>query len=104
LLIPSAATVLFNVLGDMLKHGANSQAPPEAYDFSLGCAFAIVGAAVAQSNRDKAKTMFMAFLFLLLALILTDLIVRYKFRDWELTMIIVSDVIALGGTARAIWE
>jgi len=104
LLIPSAASVLFNVLSEMLKSGAQKDIPNGAYDFALGCAFAIVGAAVTQRAQDKAKMIFTIFCVVLLALVFTDLILRYKYAGHELSLIVLSDCIALVGTAWAIWE
>ncbi len=104
LLIPSAASVLFNVLIEMLKSGARADIPNSAYDFALPCAFTIVGAAVVQTAQEKAKMIFTIFCMVLLALILTDLILRYKLTDHELFLIVLSDCIALVGTAWAIWE
>jgi len=104
LLIPSGATMLFNVLGVELRNGHGAPIPSEAYDFALGCAFSMVGVAVAQTNRNKTVKIFMYFLITLLVLIGTDLVFRYRFVDNEISMILLSDVIALAGATLAIWE
>ena len=71
LVVPSAGSVVFNVLGELVKNGAKAEIPVGSYDFSLGCALAIVGVAVAQKDMDRARTLFVLFSLLLLGIPVT---------------------------------
>ena len=78
--IPSAATII---------------------DFSLGCALAIVGVAVSQKDPKTARAMVVLFSSWLLILIVIDAILRYRWSGWEAEIIVISDIVALISTARA---
>ena len=78
--IPSAATII---------------------DFSLGCALVIVGVAVSQNDPKTARAMVVHFSSWLLILIVNDAILRYRWSAWEAEIIVISDIVALISTARA---
>lgn len=102
--VPSFGTVVFNVLGQLVKNGAKSDVPAGSFDFSLGCALAIVGVAVAQSELDRTRSLFVVFSLLMLILIGADIIARYRWPQWEIEMIVLSDSIAFLATAWAMWK
>ncbi len=104
LAVPSVGTIVFNVLGELVKNGAKAEIPVGSYDFSLGCALAIVGVAVAQRDMDRARALFVMFSMLLLILIGLDIIVRYRWSEFELQIIVASDFVAFIATAWAMWE
>ena len=104
LAVPSFGSIIFNVLGELVKNGAKTPIPAGAYDFSLGCALAIIGVAVAQSDMNKARTLFVVFSALLLILIGLDIILRYRWIEWEMTIIVLSNLVALATTAWSMWE
>ena len=104
LLIPVAGTTIFNVLGEMVKSGANAAIPVSDYDFSLGCALTIVGVAVAQTDIQGAREMFAVFVVVLLALFVFDLILRYRVPGYDVLLIGISNLVALLSTGWAMWR
>jgi len=104
LAIPSAGTVVFNVLSEMVKGGAKVDIPFADWDFSFGCALAIVGVAVSQEDEGKARAAFVLFAAVLLILLVFDIILRYRWPSYEGQIIAVSDVLALSATLAAMWD
>ena len=101
LFLPVGGGLIFNVLGEMVKSGAKAEIPLAIWDFSLGCALAIVGVAVAQSNLGRARNLFIWAICVLFILTGVDIILRHKFDKWELAWIAISDAIAFGAVWRA---
>jgi hypothetical protein len=104
LIVPSAGTIIFNVLGDLVKNGAKAEIPLASYDFSLGCALAIVGVAVAQKDMERARSLFVLFSLLVLILIGLDVILRYRWSEFEPAIVALSDFIAFAATFWAMWD
>jgi hypothetical protein len=105
LLIPSFASIIFNVLNHLVEKGKDAPIPLTTFDISLGCVFTIVGVAVSAQEGDKARLLFLAFIVLLLVLITTNIIlVNVLGPKFHWLMIGVGDLLAVAVVAWAIWE
>jgi hypothetical protein len=104
LAVPTVGAVIFNILGEMVKNGAHAPIPVADYDYSLGCVLAIFGVAVAQRQLGKARNLFVFSVLVLLMLIVVDIILRYRWSDWELEFIVAGDLVAILATGWAMFN
>jgi hypothetical protein len=67
-LIPSVATIIFNLLNFFFENYQKTPLPPltdSVYDISVGCAFSLIGIAVTVRDSDLTRQFIMLFVVLL---------------------------------------
>ena len=83
-LIPSVATIIFNLLNFFFENYQTNPLPPlnaSVYDISVGCAFSLIGIAVTVKDRDLTQQFIILFVVLLF-LVLGGLIIPV-FVHWS---------------------
>lgn len=79
-LIPALATILFNALSFLLDHRSENPLPPlpdSVWDFGVGCAFSLVGIAVATRDIKLARLLPLVFVGLLMLILGGQLAVEF---------------------------
>jgi hypothetical protein len=88
-LIPSVATVIFNMLNFFFENFQKSPMPLpgcSVFDIGVGCAFSLVGICVATKEHSVSSALFILFVLLLFMLLGGDLVV--VFLQWNRTYVI----------------
>ena len=105
--IPCFAAVVFNALNFIIENKGTKPLPPlseSIFDFSSGCAFAIVGIAVTCRKTDKVAKMFVVFCLLLLMILTTDIILPAILNWNKFWLIWLTNVVSFAALAWAIVE
>lgn len=96
-LVPSGATVIFNLLSFFFENfHANPIPKPGAssYDFGVGCVFAIFGIGITASGAHISKGLINLSMILLLGLVFLELLAP-AIWDWDkLSMIVLVDAVS----------
>jgi hypothetical protein len=67
-LIPSIATIIFNILSFFFEHYSTIPLPrptESVYDVSVGCAFSLIGIAVTAKDREITRKLVISFVVIL---------------------------------------
>jgi hypothetical protein len=103
LVIPTFAAGVFNVVGDLMKHGAAAQIELNDYDVSFGCVFSIVGVAAAQSDPANSRIAYAIFFTAFILTTVFDIVLRYHIPGTEIMMVGVSNAVSFFLAGLAIW-
>jgi len=105
-LIPSFATIVFNILNFFFENYHISPMPQlqsSVFDIGVGCAFSLVGVCVASRDRAFTNNFLIIFVLLLLFILASQLAVL--FLQWsKLWTVLVTNVVCLAALSWAIIE
>ncbi len=107
LVIPAAASVLFNLLNFIIENANKPNRPsiPAAvFDVSIPCAFVLVGLAIGSQNKDQAQAIFIVFLYLFLMSAILVVVAPFFLPDLRLYLILLASLISLIVVGRVIWK
>jgi FtsH-binding integral membrane protein len=107
LVIPAAASVLFNLLNFIIENANKPNRPsiPAAvFDVSIPCAFVLVGLAIGSQNKDQAQAIFIVFLYLFLMSAILVVVAPFFLPDLRLYLILLASLISLIVVGRVIWQ
>jgi len=102
-LIPSFATIVFNLLHHIVEYAGRPMPPPpySVYDIGVGCAFSLVGICVASKDHRKSNNFLIVFVFLLLLILASYLPVA--FLEWSsLGLMMLTNIICFVALSWAI--
>jgi hypothetical protein len=103
-LIPSFATIIFNMLNFFFEHFKTDPFPPlqdSVYDIGTGCAFSLVGICVASKDPRNTNNFLLIFTALLLIILGGELLV--VIQSWNKFWVIwITNLISLVALAWAL--
>ncbi len=107
LLIPTAASVLFNLLNFIIENANRPNRPsiPAAvFDVSISCAFVLIGLAIGSQNKEQAQAIFIVFLYLFLMSAILVVVAPFFLPDFRLYLILLASMVSLIVVGRMIWK
>ncbi len=105
-LIPSFATIVFNLLNFLFENYSRKPLPgidPTAYDVAAGCVFSIIGICVTAKDRAVSSRLAVTCVILILVVLLGDMLPTLLQLN-KLLMVVVVDVVALSALCWSIAE
>lgn len=104
-LIPSFATMVFNLLSFFFERHTERQLPeiaPSTWDIASGCVFSIIGICVTAADQKTVSQLLVTGVILILVILAGDLLIPAFLSIDKLSKVVGVDVLAFGALVWSI--